>query len=326
MLFSLTLFQGGFAQQASDPNSASFLNDVLRLAVEKMEKRNENIVHAESGIFTINKNLVSDYTSRRLYPGNTYTIVVFTDTRIQDFKLLVWKSNEKKEWVRYDSVNESDHAKMTTESIGDKETIHLAPAEERDYAFQLISNSNANKTGRYGVVIIAEVPGAKNTTSGNGDGSGGTGASGSGTTNDGANVSGGRTGVNGGTASGGASNTGKLKTFLSCDYYSFAYLKKGVNDKWVLDGDWSRTDESSLFVLNPEETIFEHTTPTIKSSYYVQSKKNEGKVYNYEVKSDVGNSYTFEVDLEQNKIDIVGKTDKGRWFIVRRHLKRVWTE
>ena len=317
-LFGIALFHGSFEQ---DLNSASFLNDGLKYIVQDMEKKKENVVHAETGIFTINKSMVSDFTNRRLYRGNTYTIVVFTDTRIRDFKLLVWKSDTAGRWSRYDSVNENDHARLNSKSVGDQEVIHVTPDEDREYSFQLTSETSGNTTGRYGVVIIAELAGAKKTTGVTGGGANGNGSNGSGaggSTGNGGTTT--RAGVNGGT------NTGNLKTYLSCDYYSTIWLKKNAANKWVMDGDWTRTDESSLFVLNPEETVFEHTTPRQKSSYYVQSRKNEGKVYTYEVKSDVGNNYTFEVDLAQDRMDIMVRADNGRWYLLRRHLKRVWTE
>src|SRR5215467_6561197 len=86
---ALVLVRGAIAQ---DFNSASFMNDVLKFRIRDLEKKDDNIVHAETGIFTIKKGVASDYTARRLYTGNVYTIEVFTDPRIQDFKLLVWRS------------------------------------------------------------------------------------------------------------------------------------------------------------------------------------------------------------------------------------------
>jgi len=291
-----------YGSHAQDLNSASYMNTILQGAVQKMESNNGNVVHAETGIVTINSSLNGDYTTRELYAGNTYTITVFTDTRVPNFKLLIWKKNAANDWERFDSVDENNHTKLGLEAIGDKEVIRIKPLENKDYAIQLFSQSSGNKTGRYGVIIVAD----KNATqTGTGTGNGGT------TTP---------------TTTTPSTSSANKKTFMSCDYYSFTYLKKDNNDKWALDGDWERTDESSLFMLNPAETMFEHTTPAMKSTYYVQSKSNDGKVFSFEVKSDVGNSYTFDLNLKEDKLDIFGKDAKGRWFVKRLHFKRVWTE
>ncbi len=64
---------------------------------------------------------------------------------------------------------------------------------------------------------------------------------------------------------------------------------------------------SSLFKINSDATMFYHTTNDIKSTYYV-SKKNylsNCDCYSYDVISDVGNKYTFIVDLEKNQLKIM---------------------
>lgn len=321
---ALVLVRGVFAQ---DFNSASFMNDVLKYRIRDLEKKDDNIVHAETGIFTIKKGVASDYTARRLYPGNVYTIEVFTDPRIQDFKLLVWRSVDG-QWQRYDSVNESNRTRLNVQSIGDRETISITPSEEREYAFQLISASYANTTGRYAVWIRATKSGSSSSgsgSSGSGGYSGGSGSSGSGGSGAGGYSSG--SGSSGSSSGGsGSGSSSDKKSYLSCDYSSLAWFKKDANDKWVLDGDWTRTDEASMFVVNPAWTVFEHTTPAMKSTYYVQSSKKDGDVYSYEVKSDVGNNYTFQVDLKNSKMDIIGKNSEGRWFVRRWHFKSTWTE
>jgi hypothetical protein len=306
-LSGIILFHGSFAQ---DANSASFLNDGLKNIVQKREKMEENVVHAETGIFTINRNAFTDNTSRVLYQGNTYTIVIFTDKRIPDFKLLVWKSDGKGQWQRYDSVNQNNAASMPSKSFGDQETIRVTPAENSDYSFQLVSVSNANTTGRYGVVIMAEVAGTKKMTM-VAPGSGG--AKGNGT-------------QSGNGANGYLSNTITRKTYFSCDHESAAWMKIDANNKWALDGEWTRTEETSLFVLNPAVTVFEYSTPKAKLSYHVESWKKEGARSTYEVKIDGGANYTLEVDVSQNIIDMIGKTTEGRWYVWRFHLKKVWVE
>src|SRR4051794_30818504 len=64
----------------------------------------------------------------------------------------------------------------------------------------------------------------------------------------------------------------------------------------------SGNDESSLFKLNSDQTMFHHTTEKISSDYYVTKKEYDKKndVYTYDVKSDVGNTYFFIVDIKSN--------------------------
>src|SRR5450432_238602 len=54
-------------------------------------------------------------------------------------------------------------------------------------------------------------------------------------------------------------------------------------------------DFESMFTLNDAETMFVHTTKTMKSSYYVKNKTYlaDTDAYSYDVMSDVGNKYQF---------------------------------
>jgi len=330
ILIVLLFTQDAWSQKkAEDPNSASFLNAFLKIYVRNKENKSDNVVHAETGIITINSSLQGDYTTRQLYTGNTYTVETFTDPRIEDFKLLIWKKDASNNWQRYDSADESNHASLKVDGIGDREMVYIKPTETKEYAIQLLSKSSAaNKTGRYGVILIAEKNGTTKTQTNNGGGGGGNAGNGGST----GGSSGGGTG-NGGSGSGGNSGGGSRNTlaagkknYLSCDYYSVVFLKKDNNDRWQKDGDWTQTNESSLFLLNSGQTMFEHTTPEMKSSYFIQSRSNDGKTLTFEVKSDVGNSYSFDLDLANDRLDIFGKNSSGQYFIKRHHLRRVWSE
>lgn len=86
--------------------------------------------------------------------------------------------------------------------------------------------------------------------------------------------------------------------------------------------------ESTLFKLNDAETMFHHTTESISSSYFVQSKEHDEDTdtYSYKVKSDAGNSYTFIVDVKNEKFSVVGVNKSGSVYLLRHHIKRAWTE
>jgi hypothetical protein len=59
--------------------------------------------------------------------------------------------------------------------------------------------------------------------------------------------------------------------------------------------------------MNEAETVFTHTTETIKSSYFVKSSEydKENDVYTYNVTSDVGNDYYYIFDLKNKEVRIL---------------------
>ena len=90
---------------------------------------------------------------------------------------------------------------------------------------------------------------------------------------------------------------------FSCNYREYCdwnnYTKKFENCEGY--------EESSLFVMNEAETVFTHTTETIKSSYFVKSSEydKENDVYTYNVTSDVGNEYYYIFDLKNKEVRIL---------------------
>jgi hypothetical protein len=86
-------------------------------------------------------------------------------------------------------------------------------------------------------------------------------------------------------------------------------------------------DESSLFKLNADQTIFEHTTADIKSAYYVSKHEHDAvnNVEVYDVTSDVGNKYTFIVDTPYSEVRILG-TSGDAIYMLRFHIKSTWTD
>lgn len=80
-------------------------------------------------------------------------------------------------------------------------------------------------------------------------------------------------------------------------------------------------EESSLFVMNEKQTMFSHTTESIKSSYYVTEVNydKDNDVYSYSVTSDVGNKYTYIFDLEGKQIRALcvmnGKTTMVIYYV-----------
>ncbi len=94
--------------------------------------------------------------------------------------------------------------------------------------------------------------------------------------------------------------TAFAQTSFSCVYREYCvwsdYKKKFV--------DCEGYEESSLFVINDNETIFTHTIDEMKSSYYVTSREYDAKeeIWSYQVTSDVGNKYLYVIDPKNKQI------------------------
>lgn len=88
-----------------------------------------------------------------------------------------------------------------------------------------------------------------------------------------------------------------------------------------------KSDMNSMFKLNAAQTMFEHTTPDLKSAYYVSSHEydSENNVEVYKVTSDVGNDYTFILDTTNDEVRIVGESDEAI-YMLRFHIKRTWSD
>ncbi len=87
---------------------------------------------------------------------------------------------------------------------------------------------------------------------------------------------------------------------------------------------------ASMFTLNADETMFTHTTETGKSSYYVKDKeyKADYKSYVYNVISDVGNKYTFIIDLKNKLLTILssGHRSSADDYLLKFSIKSSWKD
>ena len=83
--------------------------------------------------------------------------------------------------------------------------------------------------------------------------------------------------------------------------------------------------ENSLFILNKNETMFTHTTETIKSTYYIKSTEynKEKEFWLYHVISDVGNKYVYIFDIKNKEIKAVGLND-GKMKLVTFLIKAIF--
>ena len=106
----------------------------------------------------------------------------------------------------------------------------------------------------------------------------------------------------------------EAQTSFSCTYREYCHWNQGKGDYEDCQG----YEENSLFVMSENETMFTHTTETIKSTYYVTSNEyNEEKdIWTYDVTSDVGNDYYYIFDPKNNQIRAVYTKDGETLMVV----------
>lgn len=115
------------------------------------------------------------------------------------------------------------------------------------------------------------------------------------------------------------------QVFFSCTHRDF-YNWDNISETFVFVED-AGYDESSLFEINQAETMFSHTTPTMTSAYYIREKEydEELEVYTYQVKSDVGNSYTYFFDIKNEQVRALIDNDDEAIMVVFT-VKKIWIE
>ena len=102
--------------------------------------------------------------------------------------------------------------------------------------------------------------------------------------------------------------TAKAQVSFSCYHREYCDWNDELN---AFESDCVGYDEASLFEMNESETMFTHTTESIKSTYYVKEKENdeENEVWTYDVVSDAGNKYYYIFDPKNKEIRVLSEND-----------------
>lgn len=84
------------------------------------------------------------------------------------------------------------------------------------------------------------------------------------------------------------------QTTISCDQRTYCKWDEYLDEY----NDCDSWEDNSLFEINESETMFTHTTSSMKSSYYIKSQKasknSDGeRIVICDVISDVGNKYIY---------------------------------
>ena len=81
----------------------------------------------------------------------------------------------------------------------------------------------------------------------------------------------------------------------------------------------------TFFDFNAEMTMFKHTTPTITSSYIINSSEQdeENNTWQFEITSDVGNKYTMVLNPGESKLSFLVKKDDSL-IVIQHSIKKLW--
>jgi len=106
----------------------------------------------------------------------------------------------------------------------------------------------------------------------------------------------------------------EAQTSFSCIYRQYCHWNPNSEEFENCEG----YEESSLFVLSENETMFSHTTESLKSTYFVTSKEYdaEKEVWAYDVTSDVGNDYYYIFDPKNKQVRAVYSADGETLMVV----------
>jgi hypothetical protein len=298
VLSGLCCHNSVFAQY--QPATAAEMTDFIGSVVAASEKNGDVVIHSECGIFSIRSTHLATFTTRTLYTGHIYTVILFSDRMIPNFKLVLWR-HDGANWVRVDS-SDQDVAKarhLDSKLLGDMELLKVRPFEAKEYAFQLVSMSGKNETGRYGLIIQEH----ETTKADEGvvrpdskDGSGSQGSNGS---------------------EQGSGDMSGRDHFFKTDGYQWAYLKVDpVTHKNIVDGQWQPSKEEGLFVANLDKKDFRQLEPTsLASKYTINFVTTPNGITAFNLTHSSGVASAVEVDTVNHTLKL-WSASKGRSYVI----------
>ena len=125
-----------------------------------------------------------------------------------------------------------------------------------------------------------------------------------------------------------------ITPFISFSQTSFSCNSKEQCNWNKYDKDWltcgDAYENNCLFEMNKDETMFVHTTPKMKSTYYIkkyrytEEQANES-FFAYDVVSDTGNKYYFIFDMKLKEVKAVYTSgDVDDWYMIRWFVKSIF--
>jgi hypothetical protein len=298
--------------QVYHPSTAVEMNEYLQQVVENSEKDNWSVIRAECGIFSVRSEVI-DYGTRILYPGHVYTIKVFTDEMISDFKLVVWRANDANQYERFDSsdYNELRLKNITTNFLGDMEIVTVTPSVAREYAYQIVSMTGRNRTGHYGLVIqekeVSQGSSGQNSSSQNS----------SSRAADRSNAYRPVTRKN--------ESTVNSQHYIRTGSYEWAYLKQNLfTHREVAESNWQQASVKGLFAVNEVQRTIEQLEPAnLKATYRINNVSRQGRVVTYEATHVAsGTLASITVDLS-NSMLMIRSISNRKPYLIRYYISQI---
>lgn len=83
----------------------------------------------------------------------------------------------------------------------------------------------------------------------------------------------------------------------------------------------------TFFEFNEGMTMFKHTTPTLTSSYIINSSKQdeENETWEFSITSDVGNKYVMILNPGEKKLSFLVKKEDSI-IVIQHSIKNLWID
>lgn len=149
-------FGNCFCQVSSSDYTMAMYKKIsaIKSYVDERYKNTLTIRRIETGILDNLNNQLIGTTERQLFSGHNYLICAFTDARVADMKLKVYKK-EGQELNIIKTVNEYS-AYSTADLIGDIEETTITPDADALYEFEISATGGINKTSaRYCILVFS---------------------------------------------------------------------------------------------------------------------------------------------------------------------------
>lgn len=123
-----------------------------------------------------------------------------------------------------------------------------------------------------------------------------------------------------------------ILTFISIEGFAQMHISTNLRRDAVFNKTTKKYDligedkeELTFFEFNKQLTMFKHKTPTITSAYTINSSKEdkENDRWEFDIMSDVGNSYYMILDLKNENIRFI-YTRNGSTYLVQHTIKKLW--
>jgi hypothetical protein len=298
LVAGLLVAGAGYGQTGSNEYSTAIFRHISTVYTNVSTNAKDTFVlrRVETGILSEGQNGLYSSIQRKLFKGNSYSVAAFTDDRVKTFDLSCYIKNvSTNKWDFVSSVKDQGSPPKDP-LIGISKFLTITVPADGTYLFEITANRNTdNSTARFAMMVYSSTTATTTTST---------------TTTT--------------TSTPTAPGSADASTFFSIeglDFCEYDSVNKNFNNCT------SRQGEASLFELNAGKTMFTHTTSSMTSHYYVQTKKFDSQynLWTYDVVSDVGNKYVFYLPLNGTGNLSIFKEAGNKSYMIKHHIRRSWT-